>query len=128
MPFRLTYAPFALMDMMNRTFQPFLDRFVVVFIDDILVYSKSSAEHEEHLKIVLGILREKKLFAKFSKFEFWLDRVAFLGHIITKDGISVDPKKIKAIVELKRRTSVTEARGFLGLAGYYVRSWKDFQC
>ena len=126
MPFGLTNAPAAFMNLMNSTFQPFLDRFVVIFIDDILVYSKSLAEHEEHLKIVLGILREKKLFAKFSKCEFWLDKVAFLGHVITKDGISVDPKKIEAIVEWKRPTSVTEVRSFLGLAGYYRRFVEGF--
>lgn len=79
------------MDLINRTFKPYFDRFMVVFIDDILVYSKSQEEHEEHLRVVLEILRTDKLFVKFSKCKFWLDSVAFLGHVLTKDVISVDP-------------------------------------
>ena len=98
MPFRLTNAPTAFMDLMNRVFKPFLDHFVVVFIDDILIYSRSKEKHEEHLKTVLGTLKEKKLYAKLKKCEFWLDSVVFLGHVITKDGISMDPKKVEAIV------------------------------
>ena len=91
MPFGLTNAPAAFMDFMNRVFQPYLDRFVIVFIDDILVYSGSSKEHSEHLRIVLQTLRERQLYAKLSKFQFWLDRVAFLGHVISVEGVSVDP-------------------------------------
>ena len=83
MPFGLTNAPAAFIDLMNRVFHPYLDRFVVVFIDDILVYSKDTQEHEQHLKIVLQILREKKLFAKLSKCDFWLKEVSFLGHIVS---------------------------------------------
>lgn len=119
MPFELTNASTAFMDLMNRTLKPFLDKFVVVFIDDISMCLRSSNEHEEHLRTVLGTLWEKKLFTKFSKCEFWLDRVAFLGHVITKDGISMDLQKTKAIVEWKKPTSVTEIHSFLGLAGYY---------
>ena len=94
MPFGLTNAPAAFMELMNRVFQPYLDKFVIVFIDDILVYSRSREEHAEHLHIVLQTLRDKKLYAKFSKCDFWLDRVVFLGHIISSRGIQVDPKKI----------------------------------
>ena len=96
MPFGLTNAPAAFMDLMNRVFQPYLDRFVIVFIDDILVYSGSSEEHSEHLKIVLHTLRERQLYAKLSKCQFWLDKVAFLGHVISAEGVSVDPQKIEA--------------------------------
>ena len=87
------------MDLMNRVFKPFLDRFVIVFIDDILVYSRSKADHARHLRLVLQTLREHQLYAKFSKCEFWLEEVAFLGHIVSKAGIQVDPKKIEAITE-----------------------------
>ena len=98
MPFGLTNAPAAFMDLMNRVFSPYLDKFVIIFIDDILVHSGSSEEHAEHLRTVLQILRERQLYAKFSKCQFWLDKVAFLGHVISVKGISVDPQKIKAIV------------------------------
>ncbi|PKA52044.1 putative mitochondrial protein [Apostasia shenzhenica] len=86
------------MDLMNRVFKQFLDKFIIVFIDDILVYSRSEIEHEEHLRIVMQILREKKLYAKLSKCEFWLDKVIFLGHVVSKDGISVDLSKIDAVL------------------------------
>ena len=98
MPFGLTNAPTAFMDLMNRVFSPYLDKFVIVFIDDILVYSGSPEEHAEHLRTVLQILRERQLYAKFSKCQFWLDKVAFLGDVISAEGISVDPQKIEAIV------------------------------
>ena len=119
MPFGLTNAPAAFMDLMNRVFQPYLDQFVIVFIDDILVFSKSEEEHEKHLRIVLQTLRERKLFAKFKKCEFWLNQVVFLGHVVNKDGISVDPTKVEAVVNWPRPTNVTEVRSFLGLASYY---------
>ena len=114
------------MDLMNRVFRLFLDRFVIVFIDDILVYSRSKADHVSHLRLVLQTLREHQLYAKFSKCEFWLEEVAFLGHVVSKAGIQVDPKKIEAITEWQRPTTVTEVRSFLGLAGYYRRFVKDF--
>ena len=98
MPFRLTNAPAAFMDLINRVFSLYLDKFVIVFIDDILVYSSGPKEHAEHLRTVLQILREHQLYAKFNKCQFWLDKVAFLGHVILAEGISVDPQKIEAIV------------------------------
>nr|XP_012466477.1 unnamed protein product [Gossypium raimondii] len=101
MSFGLTNAPAAFLDLMNRIFQPYLDQFVVIFIDDILVYSKTEVEHDQHLKTVLQILREKQLYGKLSKCEFWLSEVVFLGHVVSADGIRVDPKKIEAIVEWK---------------------------
>ncbi|XP_029151508.1 uncharacterized protein [Arachis hypogaea] len=126
MPFGLTNAPAAFMDLMNRVFKPFLDHFVIVFIDDILVYSKSEEEHEHHLRVVLQTLRNHKLYVKFSKCEFWLDQVAFLGHVVSKDGIKVDPKKVEAIQQWPRPTLVKEICSFLGLAAYYRRFAKDF--
>ncbi|KAD4586366.1 hypothetical protein E3N88_23967 [Mikania micrantha] len=126
MPFGLTNAPAVFMDLMNRVFHDFLDKFVIVFIDDILVYSKSKKEHEEHLRAVLEILRQKKLYAKFSKCDFWLDKVAFLGHVIYAEGIMVDPTKVEAITKWPTPTSVTEIRSFLGLAGYYRRFVEGF--
>ena len=101
MPFGLTNAPEAFMDLMNRVFRPYVDQFVVVFIDDILVYSKDAQKHEQHLKIVLETLKEKKLYAKLSKCDFWLNEVSFLGHIVSVEGIRVDPAKIEAIVNWK---------------------------
>ncbi|GJS49558.1 putative reverse transcriptase domain-containing protein, partial [Tanacetum coccineum] len=121
MPFGLTNAPAVFMDLMNRIFHEFLDKFVIVFIDDILVFSKSKEEHEDHLRTVLQILRQEKLYAKFSKCEFWLSRVAFLGHIVSSEGITMDPTKVEAITKWPRLTSVTEVRSFLELAGYYRR-------
>ena len=108
MPFGLTNAPAVFMDLMNRIFQPYLDQFVIVFIDDILIYSGSKEDHEEHLRVVLQILRENQLHAKFSKFQFWLNSVAFLEHVISVEGISVDPQKIEAIVNWTPPTNVTE--------------------
>jgi hypothetical protein len=102
-----------------------LDKFVVVFIDDILIYSKSEAEHAKHLRIVLQRLRDHKLYAKFSKCEFWLDSVKFLGHTISKDDISVDPSKVQEVMDWKPPKSVHQIRSFLGLAGYYRRFIPD---
>ena len=126
MPFGLTNAPTAFMDLMNRVFQPYLDQFVVVFIDDILVYSKDAQEHERHLRIGLQILREKQLFAKLSKCEFWLKEVPFLGHIVYAEGIRVDPTKIEAVVSWKQPRNVTGVWSFLGLVGYYRQFVKGF--
>ncbi|GKV42221.1 hypothetical protein SLEP1_g49653 [Rubroshorea leprosula] len=126
MPFGLTNAPARFMDLMNRVFSKYLDKFVVVFIDDILIYFSSHTLHEKHLRIVLETLRSERLFAKFKKCEFWLDNVTFLGHVVTKDGISVDPQKIEVVVDWKRPNSVAEIRSFLGLAGYYRQFVGDF--
>ncbi|KAL0541249.1 hypothetical protein IC582_021291 [Cucumis melo] len=121
MSFGLTNAPAVFMDLMNRVFREFLDTFVIVFIDDILIYSKTEAEHEEHLRMVLQTLRDNKLYAKFSKCEFWLKQVSFLGHVVSKAGVSVDPAKIEAVTGWTRPSTVSEVRSFLGLAGYYRR-------
>ncbi|KAG8490124.1 hypothetical protein CXB51_015779 [Gossypium anomalum] len=126
MPFGLTNAPAVFMDLMNRIFQPYLDRFIVVFIDDILIYSRDETEHAEHLRIVLQTLRDKQFYAKFSKSEFWLREVRFLGHIVSGDGIRVDPSKISTIIDWKPPKNVTEVRSFLGLAGYYRRFVNGF--
>ncbi|KAK1609543.1 hypothetical protein QYE76_033216 [Lolium multiflorum] len=111
---------------MNKIFMNFLDKFVVVFIDDILIYSKSEEEHEQHLEIILETLRQHKLYAKFSKCEFWLKEVGFLGHILSAGGIAVDPAKIKTVAEWQAPTTQTEVRAFLGLAGYYRRFVEGF--
>ncbi|RVW59896.1 Transposon Ty3-G Gag-Pol polyprotein [Vitis vinifera] len=126
MPFGLTNAPAAFMDLMNRVFKPYLDQFVVVFIDDILVYSRSREEHEGHLSIVLQTLRDKQLYAKLKKCEFWLDRISFLGHVVSNDDISVDPGKVDAVANWRRPSTVTEIRSFLGPAGYYRRFIEGF--
>ncbi|KAL0561196.1 hypothetical protein IC582_001617 [Cucumis melo] len=117
MSFSLTNALAVFMDLMNRVFREFLDTLVIVFIDDILIYSKTEAEHEEHLRIVLQTLRDNKLYAKFSKCEFWLKQVSFLGHVVSKAGVSVDPAKIEAVTGWTRPSTVSEVRSFLGLAG-----------
>ena len=106
MSFGLTNAPTFFMYLMNSVFMPELDKFVVVFIDDILIYSKNDEEHAQHLRIVLDRLREHKLYAKFNKCEFWLDQVQFLGHVLTPDGISVDPSKVQDVLDWKSSKSV----------------------
>ena len=126
MHFGLTNALAAFMALINRVFQPYLDKFVIVFIDDILVYSRTKDEHVEHLRITLQTLRDKKLYAKLSKCEFWIDQVIFLGHVISKQGIQVDPKKIETVLKWQALTNVPEVRSFLGLAGYYRRFVKGF--
>ncbi|KAL0549424.1 hypothetical protein IC582_013906 [Cucumis melo] len=126
MSFGLTNAPAVFMDLMNRVFREFLDTFVIVFIDDILIYSKTEAEHEKHLRMVLQTLRDNKLYAKFSKCEFWLKQVSFLGHVVSKAGVSVDPAKIEAVTGWTRPSTVSEVRSFLGLAGYYRRFVENF--
>ncbi|WVZ71224.1 hypothetical protein U9M48_019836 [Paspalum notatum var. saurae] len=126
MSFGLTNAPAFFMYLMNSVFMNELDKFVVVFIDDILVYSKNEKEHEEHLRIVLSRLREHKLYAKFSKCAFWLKELAFLGHILSAKGVAVDPSKVEDVLNWKQPQTVTEIRSFLGLAGYYRRFIKDF--
>ena len=126
MSFGLTNAPAYFMNMMNKVFMEFLDKFVVVFIDDILVLSKNKQEHEVHLRLVMEKLREHQLYAKFSKCEFWLDEVAFLGHVVSGNGVAVDPSKVAAVTEWETPTTVGEIRGFLGLAGYYSRFIENF--
>src|SRR5262249_16886968 len=126
MSFGLTNAPAVFMDLMNRVFRPFLDQFVIVFIDGVLVYSPDETSHREHLQVVLETLRTHQLYAKFSKCEFWLDSVPFLGHIISVEGVAVDPSKVQAVLEWKVPTTPTEVRSFLGLAGYYRRFIQDF--
>ncbi|WVZ76143.1 LOW QUALITY PROTEIN: hypothetical protein U9M48_024141, partial [Paspalum notatum var. saurae] len=124
MSFGLTNAPAYFMNLMNKVFMEYLDKFVVVFIDDILIYSKMEEEHEEHLRLILQ--KEHKLYAKLSKCEFWLDQVPFLGHIVSKGGIMVDPSKISSVMDWKVPEVVKEVRGFLGLAGYYRRFIESF--
>ncbi|GKB87242.1 putative reverse transcriptase domain-containing protein [Tanacetum coccineum] len=117
MPFRLTNAPAVFIDLMNRVCKPYLDKFVIVFIDDILIYSKNKKEHEGHLKLILRLLKEEKLFAKFSKCEFWLSKVKFLGHVIDSEGIHVVPAKIESVKDWASPKTPTEIHQFLGLAG-----------
>jgi len=126
MSFSVTNAPAVFMDYMNWIFRPFLDKFVVVFIDDIPIYSWSREEHAEHLRLVLSVLREKQLYAKLSKCEFWMDEVQFLGHVISAQGIAVDPAKVEAVVKWESPKSATEIRSFVGLAGYYRRFIEGF--
>jgi len=126
MSFGLTNAPAYFMYLLNSVFMSELDKFVVVFIDDILIYSENEVDNAEHLRIILSRLREHKLYAKFSKCEFWLKKVPFLGHILSKDGIPVDPSKVQEVMDWKAPTSVHEFWRFLGLAGYYRHFIPDF--
>ncbi|KAI3821591.1 hypothetical protein L1987_09160 [Smallanthus sonchifolius] len=114
------------MDLMNRVCKPYLDKFMIAFIDDILIYSKTKSDHEQHLRLVLELLRKEQLYAKFSKCEFWLKEVQFLGHIVNEKGIHVDPAKIEAVKNWNAPETPTEVRSFLGLAGYYRRFISNF--
>nr|GEZ27850.1 retrovirus-related Pol polyprotein from transposon 17.6 [Tanacetum cinerariifolium] len=126
MPFGLTNALAIFMYLMNRVFYEYLDKFVIVFIDDILVYSMTREEHEDHLRIMLEILHQKKLYAKFLKCDFWLGQVAFLGHIVSADVSTMDPTKVESITKWRRPTTGTEVRCFLGLLGIIEYLWKGF--
>ena len=126
MSFGLTNSPAVFMEAMNRMLHEYLDDFVVVFLDDILIYSKSEEEHELHLSLVLDALRKNQFYGKLKKCAFWLSEVAFLGHVINQHGISVDPKNVASVVNWQRPTTVIEIRSFLGLAGYYRRFVQDF--
>ena len=115
MAFGLTNAPVAFMDMMDRGCKKYFDKFIIVFIDDILIYSKTEEDHSKHMRIALEILRKEKLYVKFSKCEFWLREVQFLGHVVNNEGIKVDPAKIEAIMSWERPKMLTEVRSFMGL-------------
>jgi hypothetical protein len=121
MSFGLTNAPVYFMTMMNKVFMEYLDKFVVVFIDDILIYSKDDKAHEKHLRLIMEKLKEHKLYAKFSKCEFWLNKVGFLGHIVSVEGVTVDPSKVASVTEWESPKNVGDIQSFLGLAGYYQR-------
>ena len=126
MPFGLTNAPAAFMDLMHRIFQPYLDQFVVVFVDDILIYSQLEWKHEYHLRIVLQLLRDHQMYGKFRKCEFWLTEVRFLEQVVSASGVSMDLEKVEAVKSWERPKSVFEIRSFFGLARYYRRFIEDF--
>jgi hypothetical protein len=126
MSFGLTNTSAYFMYLMNKVFMEYLDKFVVVFIDDILIFSKMKEEHEKHLRMVLEKLRSNQLYAKFSKCEFWLTEVGFLGHVISAGGISIDPSKVMDVLNLMPLMNASEIQSFLGLAGYYRRFITDF--
>ena len=126
MPFGWTNAPAAFMGLMHRVFQPYLDQFFVICVDDILIYSQSEKEHEDDLRVVLQLLRDHQLYAKFNKCEFWLTEMRFLGHVMSASGVSVDLEKVEVVMSWERPKSVFEIRNFLGLTGYYRRFIEDF--
>jgi hypothetical protein len=125
-PFGLTNAPATFMCLMNNLLSKFLDKFVLVFIDDILIYSKNREEHEEHLRLVLQALREHQLYAKFNKCEFFQKQIHYLGHVLSEEGVVVDPDKIRSIMEWPTPKDVSNIRSFMGLEGYYRRFIKGF--
>ena len=126
MSFGLTNAPATLSCLMNSIFMEYLDRFVVVYLDDILIYAKNKEEHVEHLRLVLEKLREHRLYAKFSKCEFWLPEVTYLGHVISGKGIAVNPERVKAVLDWTPPETVKQVRSFLGLASYCRRFFENF--
>ncbi|GJY37126.1 putative reverse transcriptase domain-containing protein [Tanacetum coccineum] len=120
-PYRISPVKCGIYGVDKSSFHKFLDKFVIMLIDDILIFSKSNEEHEDHLRTVIQILRQEKLYAKFSKCKFWLSKVVFLGHVVPAEGITMDPAKVEVVTKWPRSTSETEARSFLGLAGHYHR-------
>ena len=126
MPFGLTNAPAASMDLMHRVFRPYLDQFVVVFVDNILIYSKSEEEHEDNLRDVQQLLRDHQLYAKFNKCEFWLTKVRFFRHVVSASGVLVDPEKVEVVMSWERPKLVFEICSLLGLEGYCRRFIEDF--
>jgi len=126
MPFGVTNTSVIFMDLMNCVFSPYLDRFVVVFLDGILVYSKNEEEHTEHLRVVIQTLRQEQLHAKLSKYELWLESITFLCHVVSKEGISMDPSKFQSMKDWSVPKSITEIKSFIGLAGYYQKFMQDF--
>jgi hypothetical protein len=126
MSFRLTNAPAVFIDTMNRVFDDYLDQFIIVFIDNILIYPKTLEEHEEYLRKAFERLRKEKLYAKLEKYKYWLDSVSFLRHVISGKGVVVDPEKMKVVVEWTRPTSMFEIQSFLELTGYYRRFIEGF--
>jgi hypothetical protein len=125
-PFGLTNAPATFMCLMNNVLGKFLDKFVLVFIDDILIYSKNKEEHEKHLRLILQVLREHQLYAKFNKCDFFQKQVHYLGHDISKEGVAMDPDKIRSIMEWPTPKVVSDVRSFMGLVEYYRRFIKGF--
>jgi hypothetical protein len=126
MSFGLTNAPAYFMYQMNKVFMEYLDKFMVVFIDDILIFSKNEEEHDKHLCLVLQKLRENQLYAKLKKCKFWLKEVSFLDHIIFEGGISIDPGKVKDVLSWNTPQNISDIRSFLGLVGYYRRFIEGF--
>lgn len=125
-PFSLTNAPAIFISLMNGVLKKYLDQFVQVFLDDILIYSKNEKEHEKHLRVVLTCLRENQLYGKLSKCSFFQKKVHYLGHIISGEGISVDPEKVKAIMDWLVPKNAHDVRSFMGLPGYYRRFVEGF--